>query len=60
MKDNDNRKKFRKDNLRNKHNKRPYNDEDDFYLKKANKQFKNKKKNLIDESSLEDMEDYIE
>jgi hypothetical protein len=58
MKDNDNRKKYRKDSLQNKNNKKSYNDEDTYYANRAKKQFKNKKQHLLDEDSLEELEDY--
>lgn len=58
MKDQDNRKRHRKDNLQNKYHKKSYNDDDTYYANKAKKQFKNKKQHLIDEDSMEELEDY--
>lgn len=58
MKDQDNRKRYRKDSLQSKHHKKSYNDDDNYYANKAKKQFKNKKQHLVDEDSMEELEDY--
>lgn len=58
MKDYDNRKKNRKDSVQKKYSKKIHNDEESYYMNKANKQFKQKKKHLIEEDYLDDLEDY--